>query len=89
MSTCLNYLRNIIDPYSAVNLMKRASKLEDCAYKIILQFTAVQVERGVVSTKEAKTAIFLIRRGYNYQGILKLKPTHDEIEELQRKIDAL
>ena len=49
------------NPYSAKGLRKRALKLEDCPYKLILELVADQVETKKVGEREAKKAIEYIQ----------------------------
>ena len=49
------------NPYSAKGLRERASKLEDCPYKLILELVADQVEVKKVGEREAKKAIEYIQ----------------------------
>ena len=49
------------NPYSVKGLRKRALKLKDCPYKLMLELVADQVETKKVSEREAKKAIEYIR----------------------------
>ena len=46
-----------LDPYSISSLHKRASKLPECPYKLILEMSADQLDAGKVSKKEVKKVI--------------------------------
>jgi len=48
-------------PYSVKGLRKRATRLKDCPYKLMLELVADQVEAKKVSEREAKKAIEYIR----------------------------
>jgi len=44
-------------PNSLKGLRKRAERLEDCPYKLILQLAADQIENNIITEREAKKAI--------------------------------
>lgn len=50
-----------MDMYSAKNLRKRAARLEECPYKLVLQLAADQVERGKATSLEARKALELVQ----------------------------
>ena len=50
-----------LDPYSILSLHKRASKLEECPYKLILNLAADQLEAGKTNRDDAKKAIEYMR----------------------------
>lgn len=50
-----------LDPNSAPNLRKRAERLQDCPYKLILNLIADQLEINKITKREAVKIIKYIR----------------------------
>jgi len=51
------------DPYSVKGFRKRASKLSDCPYRLVLELAADQLERNKVTKNTIKKAIEYVRTG--------------------------
>lgn len=54
---------DLFDPYSIKNLRKRASKLPECPYRLILETSADQLENKKVNKNTVKKIIKYVRTG--------------------------
>lgn len=74
---------DFLDPYSVQGLRKRASKLNECPYKLILGLAADQLEAKVVNKKQVKKAIEYVRTGHSTLlsvAIKMLNPNQGQID---------
>lgn len=54
---------DLLDPYSVQGLRKRASKLNECPYKLVLELAANQLETKKVEQEQVKKVIEYARTG--------------------------
>jgi len=76
-------------PYSAKGLRKRASKLKDCPYKLLLKLVADQVEVKKVPEKNAKKAIEYIRSNNPVLTGVAIEMLHLNQEQISIMVDLL
>ena len=77
------------DPYSVEGLRYRASKLPNCPYKLLLELTATQLEKKIITRDEAKKAVEYFRSGNRELVSVGLKILNLSEEQIEKALKML